>query len=62
MMRFLKRSAETAVKLPFAIAWDVISLGNMGDGSSTGRVIREHQVKKEIDEICEIVKRMNQCK
>ena len=62
MIKLLKRSAETAIKLPFSIAWDVISLGNMGDGSSTGKVLREHQTKKQVDEICEIAKRINQCK
>jgi len=39
MFRLLRRTAETAVKLPFAVAWDFISLGNMGDGSSTGKVL-----------------------
>lgn len=51
MLKLLSRTLETAVKLPVAVAWDVVSLGNMGDGSSTAKVIREHQVKKTLDDI-----------
>jgi hypothetical protein len=39
MFRFLKRVTETAVKLPFAMTWDFVSLGNMGEGTSTGKVL-----------------------
>ena len=53
MKRLLKRSAKTALKLPFAMAWDVISLGNMGDGASTQKVLREHQNQKCFDETIE---------
>lgn len=56
MLDLLKRSAETAVKLPFAVAWDFISLGNMGEGTSTGKVLAEHQQQKKIDELKEAVK------
>lgn len=55
MLDLLKRTAETAVKLPFAVAWDFISLGNMGDGTSTGKVLAEHRQQKKIDELKEAV-------
>ena len=35
ILKFLERSAITAIKLPFAITWDIVSLGNMGEESST---------------------------
>lgn len=50
MISLLKRSAITALKLPLSVAWDVISLGNMGEGSSTGNVLREHQRRKRDDD------------
>lgn len=53
LLRTLSRCAETAVKLPFAMAWDAISLGNMGDGASTSKVLREHQDRKQLDEYLE---------
>ena len=59
MFRLLRRTAETAVKLPFAVAWDFISLGNMGDGSSTGKVLREHNAKKQLDDLAEILERLD---
>jgi len=60
MLRLLKRTAETAVKLPFAAAWDFISLGNMGEGTSTGKVLREHEAKKQLDDIAEIIDRVRE--
>jgi hypothetical protein len=60
MFRLLKRTAETAVKLPFAMAWDFISLGNMGDGTSTGKVLREHEAKKHLDDLTEIIERIRE--
>lgn len=53
--RLLGRTVETAIKLPFAMAWDVASLGNMGDGASTSKVLREHNAKKQIDDILDIM-------
>lgn len=53
MLSLLKRSAETALKLPLAVTWDLISLGNMGEGSSTGKVIREHLRRKRDDDEAE---------
>jgi len=55
MFRLLKRCAETAIKLPFAAAWDVISLGNMGEGSSIGKVVAEHKAKKQVDDFAEFI-------
>lgn len=55
IFRTLKRSANTAVKLPFAMAWDVISLGNMGDGASTTKVLREHEQRKRVDDVIEVL-------
>jgi len=55
IFRTLKRSANTAVKLPFSMAWDVISLGNMGDGASTTKVLREHEQRKRVDEVIEVL-------
>ena len=60
MFRLLKRITETAVKLPFAMAWDFISLGNMGDGTSTGKVLREHEAKKQLDDLTEIIERVRE--
>ena len=56
IFRTLKRCTETAIKLPFAAAWDCISLGNMGDGASTSKVLREHQAKKQLDDFVDIIK------
>lgn len=55
MFKLLKRVTETAIKLPFSIAWDAISLGNMGDGSSTAKVLREHNSKKQVDDIVDLI-------
>lgn len=54
----LKRSLRTAIKLPFAMTWDCISLGNMGNGASTAKVLREHRAQKRFDETLEILKRL----
>ena len=37
------------------MAWDFVSLGNMGDGTSTGKVLREHEQKKQLDDLAEIL-------
>ena len=58
MFRFLKRTAETTIKLPFAVVWDIASLGNMGEGSSTVKVIQEHKDKKQVDDVLEIIKQL----
>jgi hypothetical protein len=54
-MRFIKRSVTTALKLPFAMAWDLISLGNMGEGASTSKVLQEHRDRKQIDDMIEVL-------
>lgn len=54
----LKRTAVTAMKLPFAVAWDCISLGNMGEGASTSKVLREHEKRKQVDEVLEMVRQI----
>lgn len=55
VLRTIRRSVNTAIKLPLAMAWDVISLGNMGEGaSSTTRVLREHQARKTADDWIEV--------
>lgn len=54
----IKRSTATALKLPFAVVWDCISLGNMGEGASTSRVLRDHQKQKDADEILELIERI----
>ena len=59
MFNLLKRSAETAVKLPFAMAWDLVSLGNMGDGASTTKVLREHEAKKRVDDFEEAIEKIS---
>ena len=58
MTNLIKRSLTTAIKLPFSIAWDCISLGNMGEGSSTSRVLAEHQIQKSLDDVGEIAKNL----
>lgn len=60
MFRLLKRTAETAIKLPFAMTWDVISLGNMGNGTSTSKILREHKAKKQLDDLTEIIERIHE--
>lgn len=60
MFKLLKRTTETAVKLPFAMAWDFISLCNMGDGASTSKVLREHEAKKQLDDLTEIIERVRE--
>ena len=60
MLKLLRRTAETAAKLPFAIAWDFISLGNMGEGTSTGKALREHEEKKRIDDLAELVQKIRE--
>ena len=50
ILKFLERSVITAIKLPFAITWDVISLGNMGEKSSTEKVLYDHRKMKREDE------------
>ena len=60
MFRLLKRTTETAVKLPFAMVWDFISLGNMGDGTSTGKVLREQEATMQLDDLTEIIKRVRE--
>ena len=57
-MGFFERNLKNAIKLPFAMAWDCISLGNMGEGTSTGKVIREHEAEKQIDDVLEIAKKL----
>lgn len=60
MFSLLKRCAETVIKLPVAAAWDLASLGNMGEGSSTAKVLREHEAKKQLDDFAEAVKRVRE--
>ncbi len=60
MFRLLKRVTETAVKLPFAMTWDLVSLGNMGEGTSTEKVLEEHKAKKQLDDISEIIDRIRE--
>lgn len=57
LLRLLARSAVTAVRLPVAAAWDVVSLGNMGDGTSTAKVLREHEARKQLDDLTEALER-----
>lgn len=40
------------------MTWDCISLGNMGGGASTAKVLREHREQKRFDETLEILKRL----
>lgn len=58
MMGFLGRNLKTAIKLPFAMTWDCISLGNLGEGTSTGKVIREHEAEKQLDDVLDVVKKL----
>lgn len=65
IFRTITRCAETAIKLPFSVAWDIASLGNMGDGASTSKVLREHEQRKQIDDFrdaLEIVQEINKRK
>lgn len=59
ILSLIKRFAETALKLPLAVAWDCISLGNMGEGASTSKVLRDHRRAKQIDEAVELLTRGN---
>jgi hypothetical protein len=65
MKRFLRRCATTALKVPIALAWDAVTLGNYGDGSSTARVVRDHQRQRQADEtldlmedLCDLARRL----
>jgi hypothetical protein len=58
LLKTLSRSVNTAVKLPFAMTWDLMSLGNMGEGASTTKVLREHQARKHLDDVVEIVEKL----
>lgn len=60
MIKLLKRSLSTAVKLPLAVTWDCISLGNMGEGSSTGKVLAEHSAQKSLDKTLELAESIKQ--
>ncbi|MGH6627612.1 MAG: hypothetical protein ACRECD_13925 [Burkholderiaceae bacterium] len=62
MLKLLKRTATTAVKLPFDMAWDVISLGNMGDEASTSKVLREHEQRKQVDDSLEVLEAVREIK
>lgn len=55
LFKLISRTVETAVKLPVAAAWDVVSLGNMGDGSSTVKVLRKHEERVFLDEMLEAI-------
>lgn len=55
MIRLFKRTATTALRLPFAAAWDALTLANFGEGSSTGRVLREHQARAALDETIDLI-------
>lgn len=46
------------MKLPFAVAWDCISLGNLGEGASTSKVLREHRRRKDVDDVLELVEKI----
>ena len=62
LFNLLTRTVETAVKLPVAAAWDVISLGNMGEGSSTEQVLREHRARKTLDDYEEAADKIRKIK
>ena len=62
LFRLLTRTVDTAVKLPVAAAWDVISLGNMGEGASTTKVLREHEARKRLDDYAEIAEKLKELK
>jgi hypothetical protein len=49
-MKDIFRAIKTGIKLPFAATWDLISLGNMGEESSTMNVIDEHRRQKRFDD------------
>lgn len=53
MINLLKRCAVTAIKLPFSVTWDIASLGNMGEGASTSKVLAEHRRRKSVDDLIE---------
>ena len=55
LLRLISRTVNTAVRLPVAMAWDVISLGNMGEGASTSKVLREHRDRKYVDDVIEVL-------
>ena len=56
MINLLKRCAVTAIKLPFSVAWDIASLGNMGEGASTSKVLVEHERRKAVHDLIEELK------
>jgi len=42
------------------MTWDLVSLGNMGEGTSTEKVLEEHKAKKQLDDISEIIDRIRE--
>lgn len=58
LLKTLGRCAETALKLPVAAAWDLISLGNMGEGASTAKVLRKHQEQAQVDELLDVLEQL----
>jgi hypothetical protein len=58
MIDLLKRCAVTAIKLPAAVTWDIISLGNMGEGSSTSEVLQQHQAQADYDDCLKVMRDM----
>ena len=62
IFRTIKRSVNTAARLPFAMAWDVVSLGNMGDGASTTKILREHEQRKQVDDLLEVLEAVSEAR
>ncbi len=62
MKRFLKRNITSVIKLPFAMGWDIISLGNMGETSSTEKVIKAHKSRAQADEILDMFEELAKLK
>ena len=62
IFKTIKRSVNTAARLPFAMAWDVVSLGNMGDGASTTKILREHEQRKQVDDLLEVLEAVSEAR
>ncbi len=62
MKKLLSRTLKTAVRLPFAIAWDVVTLGNLGGDTATGQIVEEHREAKEVDDFQDLLNEIREAK
>jgi len=50
---------RNALKLPFSVVADIATLGNFGEGSHTGRVIRSDEQERELERLLDVAERVS---